>query len=99
MTDEPNQPQQPPAVPPTDAMPAVPPAPAGLATPNKFEMLLKSRKFWAALVGLALIITKAYRPDIPIQEDQLAGIIVVLVGYILGTAVEDSAHPIPPKAG
>ena len=76
-----------------------PPDPAVPAAPNKFELLLKSRKFWAALIGLALIIIKAFRPDFPIQDDQLTGIVVVLVGYILGTAVEDSAHPIPPKVG
>jgi hypothetical protein len=68
-----------------------------LATTNKIETLLKSRKFWAALIGLALIIMKGYRPDFPLTEDQLTGIVVVLVGYILGTAVEDTAHPTPPK--
>jgi len=65
--------------------------------PDKLQALLTSRKFWAALIGLALIILKAFRPDFPIQQDQLTGIVVVLVGYILGTAVEDSAHPTPPK--
>ena len=64
---------------------------------DKLKTLLASRKFWAALIGLALIILKGYRPDFPLTEDQLTGIVVVLVGYILGTAVEDSAHPTPPK--
>ena len=58
---------------------------------TKFQALLSSRKFWAALIGLALIILKAYRPDFPITEDQITAIVVVLVGYILGVAVEDSA--------
>jgi hypothetical protein len=66
---------------------------------TKLQLLLSSRKFWAALIGLALIILKAYRPDFPIQDDQLTGIVVVLVGYILGTSIEDSAHPTPPSAG
>jgi hypothetical protein len=70
--------------------------PAAQAT-NKALALLKSRKFWAALIGLVLIILKGYRPDFPLTEDQLTGIVVVLVGYILGTAVEDSAHP--PQVG
>ena len=58
---------------------------------TKLQFLLTSRKFWAALIGLAMIILKAYRPDFPITEDQITAIVVVLVGYILGTAVEDSA--------
>jgi hypothetical protein len=66
--------------------------------PNKALLLLKSRKFWAALIGLALIIVKGYRPDFPLTEEQLTGIVVVLVGYILGVAVEDSARP-PLKPG
>jgi hypothetical protein len=65
--------------------------------PSKLLLLVQSRKFWAALIGLALIIMKGFRPDFPLTEDQLTGIVVVLVGYILGTAVEDSAHPTPPK--
>jgi hypothetical protein len=80
------------------------------ALPNKALALLKSRKFWAALIGLALIIIKGFRSDFPLTEDQLTGIVVVLVGYILGTAVEDSgaqrsisagdsAHPTPPRVG
>ena len=77
---------------------ADPVAPAGVpaevpAGANKALALLKSRKFWAALIGLALIILKGYRPDFPLTGDQLTGIVVVLVGYIMGTAVEDSAHP------
>jgi hypothetical protein len=81
----------------TEEPPAAPP-PSVVPDPlNKFELLLKSRKFWAALVGLALVITKGYRPDFPIQDDQLTGLVVIIVGYILGTSIEDSAHPTPPK--
>jgi hypothetical protein len=55
----------------------------------KWQMLLGSRKFWAALIGLALVIIKAFRPDFPIQEEQLTNLIYVLVAYILGVALED----------
>ncbi len=61
-------------------------------------LLLKSRKFWAALIGLVLIIIKSFRPDFPLQDDQITGIVVVLVGYILGTAVEDNGRVNPPAA-
>jgi hypothetical protein len=56
---------------------------------EKFKQLLGSRKFWAAFFGLALIIIKAYRPDFPLEEDQLTAVVWVLVAYILGTGLED----------
>ena len=63
---------------------------------SKLQTLLASRKFWAALIGLGLIIIKAYRPDFPITSDQMTAIVVILVGYIMGTAIQDSSLPKPP---
>ncbi len=57
---------------------------------DKLKDLVKSRKFWAAVVGLGLIIVKAFRPDFPLAEDQLTQIVWVLVAFILGTGLEDS---------
>jgi len=56
---------------------------------SKLKMLLTSRKFWAALVGLVLVVLKGFYPDLPLDEDQIAGLIYVLAAYIAGTAVED----------
>lgn len=56
---------------------------------SKFTQLLTSRKFWAALVGLALVILKAWKPDFPLAEEDLTSVIYVLVAYILGTGIED----------
>ncbi len=56
---------------------------------TKFTQLLTSRKFWAALVGLALVIVKAWQPDFPVDEEQLTSVIYVLIAYILGTGIED----------
>jgi len=56
---------------------------------SKLKHLLASRKFWAALIGLALVIIKAWKPDFPLAEDQLTGVVYVLVAYILGTGIED----------
>jgi hypothetical protein len=50
---------------------------------------LGSRKFWAALIGLVLVIVKAWQPDFPLAEEQLTAVIYVLVAYILGTGIED----------
>jgi hypothetical protein len=58
-------------------------------TMEKLKQLLASRKFWAALIGLVLVILKAWQPDFPLQEEQLTGVIYVLVAYILGTGLED----------
>jgi hypothetical protein len=56
---------------------------------EKIKLLLGSRKFWAALIGLALVIIKAFKPDFPLAEEQLTAVVYVLVAYILGTGIED----------
>ncbi|HOG59184.1 MAG TPA: hypothetical protein PLO92_02445 [Anaerolineaceae bacterium] len=55
----------------------------------KWKLLLSSRKFWAALMGLLVMMVKAWKPDFPLEAGELAGILSVLVAYILGTALED----------
>ncbi|MFN2303481.1 MAG: hypothetical protein ACK2TV_07085 [Anaerolineales bacterium] len=62
---------------------------------NKLQILLTSRKFWAALIGLVLVIVKAYDPDFPLAEEQLTSVIYVLVAYILGTGIEDGLSKAP----
>jgi hypothetical protein len=65
---------------------------------EKLKLLLGSRKFWAALVGLILVMVKAYSPSFPLQEEELTRVIYLLAAYILGTAVEDglgSRTPLP----
>lgn len=59
---------------------------------GKWAQLLGSRKFWAALVGLGLVIVKAYRPDLPLDEGQVTSLITVLAAYILGVAIEDGGR-------
>ncbi len=56
---------------------------------DKVKQLLGSRKFWAALIGLVLVIVKAWQPDFPLAEEQLTEVVYVLVAYILGTGLED----------
>jgi hypothetical protein len=56
---------------------------------EKWRELLRSRKFWAALVALAVIIARAFRAELPISESELTGIVVVLASYIVGTGLEN----------
>ncbi|MFZ3150955.1 MAG: hypothetical protein WA116_04640 [Anaerolineaceae bacterium] len=56
---------------------------------EKWKLLLSSRKFWAALVGLVVTVVKAWKPDFPLETEELAGILSILAAYILGTALED----------
>jgi len=39
--------------------------------------------------GAGFMIIKTVKPDFPLDGDQLAGILALLVSYILGTALED----------
>lgn len=52
---------------------------------NKFLLLLKSRKFWAAVIGL-LFVFLGERAGLS-QED-LTNAIYVLISYILGTGLD-----------
>lgn len=55
---------------------------------NKFAKVLKSRKFWAAAVGLAVAFFGARAG---MSEAELILAVGTLVSYILGTALEDKA--------
>lgn len=53
---------------------------------DKLLTLLKSRKFWAAVVGLVFLFVGS-RAGIDLET--LIGAVVVIVAYILGVALED----------
>lgn len=55
----------------------------------KLKMLLASRKFWAALVGLALVVIRGLWRDLPLDDDQVTQVVYVIAAYILGVALED----------
>lgn len=55
----------------------------------KWKYLLSSRKFWATVIGLLVMVVKVWKPDLPIDAEELAGFVSVLAVYILGTAIED----------
>lgn len=59
---------------------------------TKLKFLLTSRKFWAAFIGLALMVTKSLKPDFPLAEEELTNIVYILVAYIVGTSIETKAR-------
>lgn len=44
-------------------------------------VLLKSLKFWVLLVALGTFILQAYFPDIPVTEDTLLKIVLLVLGF------------------
>jgi len=55
--------------------------------------LLVSRKFWAAMIGLILIVVSAWLPGFPGMENLLTDAVMLVCAYILGTAAEGIRPP------
>jgi hypothetical protein len=53
--------------------------------------VLKSRKFWASVAGLMLVVIQQFVPDFPLDNAQMTNVILVIVAYVIGTGLEDSA--------
>ena len=51
--------------------------------------LLKSRKFWAAIIGVIYSMIYLVWPDFPIPEESVIGVVGTIISYILGVAIED----------
>lgn len=57
------------------------------------QTILSSRKFWAALIGLVLIVLTAFLPGLPDLSTPLVELAGLLSAYMLGSALE--ANPLP----
>lgn len=54
--------------------------------PDKLYLLLRSRKFWAAVIAIIFI---ALGPRAGVAQQDLTAAVITIVAYILGTALED----------
>lgn len=50
--------------------------------------LLTSRKFWALILGLIVVLVSAISPAFNIDVDQGAGFAIIIISYIIGVAVD-----------
>ena len=56
---------------------------------SKWMRLVKSRKFWAALIGLVVLVVRGFDERFPLEEEMLTNMVYLLVAYIIGTGIED----------
>lgn len=68
-----------------------------MSTENKLQRLLRSRKFWAALIGLIVIVLKALLPDLAVSEEQLNNLVTLIAAFILGTGLDDGLTALRPN--
>lgn len=55
---------------------------------NKLVQLFKSRKFYAALIGMVVVFVG---DRAGIAPESLLNAVVLIVGYIVGTAIDDKS--------
>jgi hypothetical protein len=53
---------------------------------DKLYYLIRSRKFWATVIGITFIIVG---PRAGIEGPELTSAVLTIVAYIMGTALED----------
>ena len=44
-------------------------------------VILKSRIFWGMVAGLVAFVAKAYAPNFPLDEAQILGVILFILGF------------------
>ena len=55
---------------------------------SKLIETLKSRRFWAALIGIVVIITQVFDVKLPLSPENMIELAVVFSGYVIGVGLE-----------
>ena len=50
--------------------------------------LIMSRKFWAAILMLAMVVIGTFVPGFTLNTEEASGMLIIVVTYILGVAVD-----------
>ena len=64
---------------------------------SKLQYLIRSRKFWAAVIALVMMFVVELVPNFPFDTAQVEQFVWVVVSYILGVAIEDAGRAIASK--
>ncbi|MBU2177490.1 MAG: hypothetical protein KJ556_20550 [Gammaproteobacteria bacterium] len=52
------------------------------------KALLQDKKFWAALVGLVMVVVSAVNPEFKLDEAALVAAIVMFISYVLSVGID-----------
>lgn len=65
---------------------------------NKLLCVLRSRKFWAAVIGTVFVVLDEFVPTFPLDSVQVTNIVYMIVAYIIGVALDDAGQGIGGKS-
>lgn len=54
-----------------------------------FKGLFTSRKFWAAIAGLLIVVLRHFEPNFPVSDAEITNVVYLLIAYIVGTGLSD----------
>lgn len=52
------------------------------------DNLFVSRKFWAALIAIIIIVAQSVVPDFKLDESQLVDLMIIVSAYIIGVGID-----------
>lgn len=51
---------------------------------DKVPSLLKSKRFWSALLGTLVIVISAFEPTLSQKFEQIVPAVIIVVGFLIG---------------
>jgi len=56
---------------------------------DNLAALLRSRKFWAALAALLVVLLQNADPSFPLSAEQVTDLLALVAAYVIGTGLSD----------